>query len=105
ARHPQIVGTSDGKLVLVWDEMEKPAATVAHGGHSGEMQHGVPLGSKIVLQIRNENTVLESLILSNPGANAYFPVLHTLSEREVLVTWTQEEDGKSGIYYKVVLIG
>ena len=105
ARHPQIVGTSDGKLVLVWDEMEKPAATVAHGGHSGEMQHGVPLGSKIVLQIRNENTVLESLILSSPGANAYFPVLHALSERETLVTWTQEEDGKSGIYYKVVMIG
>ena len=105
ARHPQIVGTSDGKLVLVWDEMVKPESSVAHAGHADDMGRGAPLGSKIILQVRNEKTILESLTLSDPGSNAYFPVLHVLPENQVLVTWTQEEDGKSEIHYRVVMIG
>jgi len=100
ARHPQMASLPDGQLVLVWDEMQGEVAEPRHAGMHQGGAHGAPAGgSKIVLQIRKGTTVLETLHLSSPGANASFPVLDTV-EGKTLVAWSQETDGKSSIFYQ-----
>src|SRR5690606_18446378 len=99
ARHPQMATLSDDRLALVWDEMQSEPSGPVHAGRHQEEYHGVPaIGSKVVLQIRNGPTVLNSFTLSSPGINASFPVL-SIMEGKILVAWSQQNQGKSAIYY------
>lgn len=100
ARHPQMAALPDDRLMLVWDEIQDEGPKPVHAGiHQGGEHAGPANGSKIILQIRNGNSVLATSILSAPDANASYPVL-SLVESKALIAWAQETGGKSSIYYQ-----
>ncbi len=100
ARHPQMAASPDDRLVLVWDEMQDVVSGSVHAGMHQGGGHAVPSGgSKIILQIRKGQVLLDTFTLSNPGADASYPVL-ALVGGNGLVAWSQQSEGNSAIYYR-----
>jgi hypothetical protein len=101
AKHPQLGVLPDDKLIFVWDEWKRSESGSIHAGLHQEGGHTAPSGgSKIVMQIRKGNSVLETVTLSDQDVNASYPVLLSLADGKTLIAWSQDIHGKSSIYYK-----
>jgi hypothetical protein len=99
AMHPQMAALPDDRLVLVWDEVTDEAAVpmqagIHQGGHSASAKR-----SSIILQVRRGASVLDRLVVSDPEANATYPVLVTRNGK-ILVAWSQESDAGAAIHYR-----
>src|SRR5690606_21070422 len=100
AMHPQMAALPDDRLVLVWDEVIEEEAVPLQAGMHQHGGHGTATrGSSIILQTRKGNSVLDRVVLSDPAANASYPVLVT-KEEKILVAWSQESAEGSAVYYR-----
>lgn len=100
AMHPQMAALPDDRLVLVWDEVIEEEAVPLQAGMHQHGGHGTATrGSSIILQTRKGNSVLDRMVLSDPAANASYPVLVT-KEEKILVAWSQESEEGSAVYYR-----
>ena len=100
ARHPQMVALPDDRLVMVWDEIrEEDAKPLQAGMHHGDDHTTHAKGSAIIMQIRKGTSVINSMSLSDPAANASYPVLAN-QDGKVLVAWSQENGEGAAVYYR-----
>lgn len=116
-RHPQLLSLSDGRTVMVCEEMpEMPSEHVhgegmkmdhgsgmKHGG--GGMSHGPAGAAKIVLRLIAEGKAEKEIALSNGEYSDNHAVLRKHGE-DVLVAWVREGHAGSEICFsKVDLAG
>lgn len=100
AKHPQMVALPDDRLVMVWDELMDEAAIPMQAGMHHEGGHAAATkGSTIIMQVRKGTSVVSSMALSDPGANASYPVLVN-QDGKVLVAWSQESGEGAAVFYR-----
>lgn len=85
ARHPKITA-SDETIFIVWDEMI-PKDSVYY--------------ARVGMQIRSGEE-RKAVYLSDTTVSSYFPQIQVLDEQRILASWTQEENKKSYIVYKII---
>lgn len=106
-RHPNMTTLANGKLVMVWDEIQSSKVKI-QANLTGMQQHGekhspAEGGSKIMLQLREGDKKNEMIVVSDEGSNhASHPVVTALNQNKVLVAWTQELLESTAIYYKII---
>jgi hypothetical protein len=89
--HPQIASLANGELLIAWDE----SATA-----------GDKVSKKIGIQKRNADGKNEGKeYITDADSFASFPVLSTISDRDVIVAYTRKEGEKSYVEYRIVSIG
>lgn len=108
AKHPQMIALSDGDLVIVWDEIQRPEKkaekTVASAHQHEDGNHTTsPAGRQVILQLRKNNEEIINKVVSNAGADASYPSLMSLGNSSVIVAWTENtKNGMQSIHYKIV---
>jgi len=88
ARHCQITSVSDNDIAIVWNE---------------NFVKGKDFSSRIGIELRNANGTdpAKEYITSEKG-NATFPVIKSINENAALVAYTETENDKDHVKYKVV---
>jgi hypothetical protein len=88
AKHPQMVTLSNGKVIIVWDE---------------QVQQTGNIHNQISLQIRNEaGQVMNTTNLTPDSLSATHPVILSLPESKVLVSYTRKSDKASEVWYQLI---
>ncbi len=88
AKHPQIITMPDDIIVIVWDETVKK---------------GEEAFSRIGLQLRDPNgKVISSTFISEDNAVSEYAVVRAVDEKNVLVAFTQKQEKKKKVIYKII---
>jgi hypothetical protein len=85
ARHPRISSTED-EVMIVWDEMIRKDSLYY---------------PRIGIQIRSATNMYQAY-LSEEMKPAYFPQLLSAGNNLLIVSWTQEENKRTKVVYKIV---
>jgi hypothetical protein len=112
ARHPQMLALPKGKLAIVFEEnwQSDPQGghkrDPAHGNSSKSHQHAgmnmnhQPAGlSKIVLSVLKDGYEERKIMITDGEHADHHAVVSPLKDG-VLIAWTREQHGKSGIFYR-----
>lgn len=85
ARHPQATTLSNDEVAVVWDEYSEKSDSFYN---------------RISLLIRSKTNKTKPNYITPEFVNATYPVVLKLNNGNLLISWTQKEEGESQVFYK-----